>query len=1080
MYKGRILAITDAPFAHTGYGNQADKILKNLVVRGWDVYQIACNYYPTGSEIKNSEGYIIHDGIKCIENPDIVKGYDGLYPSKESVKAIYNRIDPDVIWTLNDFYRVAAYLELGEEFVNKWVHWLPIDNSVQDVLWPPLENKMKFFAFLTKFGENKELKNVPDIMYKTMIYHGISSTEFFPLDKFKVKAGHLLHDKFVVITVAKHQPRKMVYHTAHAVCRFLKKHKSAFWVCKADPHDTSMREYPEDEANLEKIVNDYGVKEQVMFVPMNLPVDQLNDLYNTGDVFISLTGGEGFNIPLAESMLAGTVPIVTGSTSGPELVPSDCGFLVKIEAKKKFVKTFNTPYDIADLTEAIKHLEFCYDDWKVGSPTLKSMSANGRAFAMRNFDLDKVVGDWEEVLNRVIRYNNPIVWHAYMGRGSGFASDSETLIPALEEIGYNIYVNDMNGGASPILDEHYKKLFEKYLDAKIKHDFKDNIQVICNTAETFDQISGNCKVGITCAESTKLREYIVEKLKSVQHTFTIGDFVRDVLVKSGANEPFVIPPAIDQKKFHYLERPPVGTRPFTFLHVGIIQPRKNVEQAIAGYATVFPDNGQTKFIVKSSDYGSIEELKNEYSGRKDIEFLYTKDTPFSSDDMLKLYGQADCYVNLSHGEGLGIPEMESMATGLPVIASNWDARKEFLDDEVGWMLKISFMDKAYSQFDDDNGHWAIYDMDHYRKTLKFVFEHQDMAREKGKKAADRMKNEFTPDKAARKLDELFMQLYSENKNKKKPKILKPNYNRTKNKVESMTGSAIIGRNPRTKKITSGDRILVSIPTKDRLSSLRRTFYSLMEQTTKGFDIMVVDDSKSDEVRNDGILHDQIEMLGKMGIGTYLVRGNCPNQAAAHNKMMKHALNNGYKLVFRCDDDVTLFPDALEKLFNEFLKDDKCDYAAMGGVILYPYFPLERQKVPENWKEIHEFDGTMDLCTLIAQVHVYPDDVPYRDDVEHLYSSYMYRPELMDEIGGFPAHLSSVAFREETIGLYELYLKGYKLKIVTKSYGYHWTEPQGGCRSVTGDMAKMLYNQDEKVFREQLNRLKEKYPTRQVL
>ena len=234
--------IMDSATAHTGYGNQASVILPILVKRGWDVYQIACNCWGLENQIKESEdGYHYYKGVKLIKNPDLGTGSDGgIYPSKESVKKIYDKIKPDIIFSLNDFYRVASYLELGEEFKNKWVHWLPIDNPYCSKDWLHLEKQMKYLMFLSSFGYYLRVEDLDDVRYVDAIYHAISSEDFRPLDKEKVKEAHGLKNKFVIVTVGRHQPRKMIYHTANAVGRFLQNNKDAVWICKTDPRDRAM------------------------------------------------------------------------------------------------------------------------------------------------------------------------------------------------------------------------------------------------------------------------------------------------------------------------------------------------------------------------------------------------------------------------------------------------------------------------------------------------------------------------------------------------------------------------------------------------------------------------------------------------------------------------------------------------------------------------------------------------------------------------------------------------------------------------------------------------------------------------
>jgi|PlaIllAssembly_1097288.scaffolds.fasta_scaffold02300_2 glycosyltransferase involved in cell wall biosynthesis/GT2 family glycosyltransferase len=1068
MYRGRILAITDAPFAETGYGNQSEKILSELVKRGWEVYHICGNYFPNGKEKIDSEGFMHHKGIKCILNPKIWEGPDNLYPSKEMVKEWFDKLNPDCVWTLNDFYRVCNYIELGNEFIKKWVHWLPVDNNIGDKHWGQLENQLKFFVFLTRFGEEMESPLLPNVMYKTMIYHGINPEEFKPLDKKKVKEGHGFKDMFVMTTVARHQPRKMVYHTANAVYKFMQSHPDSMWVCKANPDDPAMKDEPEMERDLVKLAKSYGVDNRVMFVPMNMPTDQLNDLYNSGDIFITLPGGEGFNIPVAESMMAGVPCIVTNSTSGPELLNGgELGVLVPVETKK-YVQRFATLYDIADLDKAIAGLEMAYKDWKTGSKILIEAGMECRRYAIEKFGLQQVASQWEEVFWRIIRYNNPVVWYSHFGRGIGFSAISEALVPELDRMGYDIYAADFSNGSSPITDPYFVKLYDKYLNAKASSNIEDYIAVIVNLMESFEFIPGNMKIGWSFSESTRIRSFFRSKCETVNHIVTSSDFNKEAQKTSNISRPVtIVPPCIDQKLFHYLERPELGSRPFTFLHIGVLQERKNPEQAIDAYVRSFPDDGKTKFIIKSNDFGKPDRLIKKYGDRKDIEFIYTNEVPLSHEELLKLYQRADCYVNVSHGEGIGMPDLEALATGLPVIGSNWDTRGLFLDDEVGWIVKVDHMDKAYKYTfpDDDCGEWAMFNDENIEQILKYVVEHQEEARAKGFKGSARVKEKFTVSRAAKELDELLMNIYASRKPEElvpkiEKEILKPNYERNK-KVKISP-------------VTESDRFLVAIPTKDRMESLKRTFNSLMQQSIKNFDIAVVDDTRDDRLRTNVEFNDMIAIFAKMGIPVYMIKGNCTNQADAHNVMLNHAIAKKYKLVFRCDDDVTLDSRTLEILFKEFIKDKECKYAAMGGVMLNPFYPSDVQVVPPDWRNKIEFAGKIDQCVLYAQVVQYPDDVEYRDDIEHLYSSYMYRPELMKSIGGFPSGLSAVGYREETYGLYELYLMGYKLKILPKAIGYHWCESHGGCRSVKGEVALKLYEQDEKIFQNKIAELKKKY------
>ena len=65
--------------------------------------------------------------------------------------------------------------------------------------------------------------------------------------------------------------------------------------------------------------------------------------------------------------------------------------------------------------------------------------------------------------------------------------------------------------------------------------------------------------------------------------------------------------------------------------------------------------------------------------------VFQSGMPFA--DLYTLYCAADAYLSCSKGEGLGVPVMESMAIGIPVVANTTGALTELLSDDRGWLVK---------------------------------------------------------------------------------------------------------------------------------------------------------------------------------------------------------------------------------------------------------------------------------------------------------------------------------------------------------------------------------------------------------
>lgn len=64
--------------------------------------------------------------------------------------------------------------------------------------------------------------------------------------------------------------------------------------------------------------------------------------------------------------------------------------------------------------------------------------------------------------------------------------------------------------------------------------------------------------------------------------------------------------------------------------------------------------------------------------------VFQSGMPFA--DLYALYCAADAYLSCSKGEGLGVPVMESMCIGIPVVANTTGALTELLADDRGWLV----------------------------------------------------------------------------------------------------------------------------------------------------------------------------------------------------------------------------------------------------------------------------------------------------------------------------------------------------------------------------------------------------------
>jgi glycosyltransferase involved in cell wall biosynthesis len=222
---------------------------------------------------------------------------------------------------------------------------------------------------------------------------------------------------------------------------------------------------------------------------------------------------------------------------------------------------------------------------------------------------------------------------------------------------------------------------------------------------------------------------------------------------------------------------------FAYLFVGhwmqgdLGEDRKNVGLLIKAFYETFKNKtNKPALILKTSQTGSSyvdreEILKKIKKIRKTLNSnnlpnVYLLHGEFTDEEMNELYNHSKvkAMISLTKGEGFGRPLLEFTLTKKPLITTGWSGQMDFLDPKFTALIGGGLTNvhpSAVNQWLLAESQWFSPDPSQIGFYLKDVFENYKKYTEKAKRQAFKSKVEFSWNKMADKLDELFIKYVPE-------------------------------------------------------------------------------------------------------------------------------------------------------------------------------------------------------------------------------------------------------------------------------------------------------------------------------
>lgn len=262
-------------------------------------------------------------------------------------------------------------------------------------------------------------------------------------------------------------------------------------------------------------------------------------------------------------------------------------------------------------------------------------------------------------------------------------------------------------------------------------------------AYCFEHSTPQYTIGMTMYECNRLPFTWVKRCMLMNEIWVPSQFNKQTFVHSGlpAHKIHVMPYGVDATLFQPRNTPLqiANRRSYAFLTVCSFDERKGIDTLITAFSTEFSESEDVCLLLKTrastsheivQQQAHIDKLTTQASGNKRPSIILMSTTEsWSEVQLAQLYNSSDCYVLPTRGEGWSMTVMEAMASGLPVITTNWSAHLDYVHADNGYLIQVERFVAPHPQY--PRLKWAEPDLLHLRQLMRYVYQHPDEAHARG-------------------------------------------------------------------------------------------------------------------------------------------------------------------------------------------------------------------------------------------------------------------------------------------------------------------------------------------------------------
>ena len=300
---------------------------------------------------------------------------------------------------------------------------------------------------------------------------------------------------------------------------------------------------------------------------------------------------------------------------------------------------------------------------------------------------------------------------AAVSRNDGIVSGARLQFRALQRLGVDVELLD----ATPALRNPFFRIQHRAGSAYVFH---------CGAPQTAAMISSVLphaatayRIGYWAWELPDPPADWAGCDRNISEIWTPSTFSRSSLLKQSRRPITVVPHQVPLEAAH---RRDFG-QPLTVLAMADSRSslsRKNPEGALRAFHAAFGTSSSARLVLKlggrEDAWQGLAEVAGDLMAGSNIEIV----RGFLDDTAMKaLYRRSDIFLSLHRAEGFGLPMLEAMARGIPVVATGWSGNLEFMSAADSQLVPYRLVDVRDASGIYGGSCWAEPDVAHAASLL---------------------------------------------------------------------------------------------------------------------------------------------------------------------------------------------------------------------------------------------------------------------------------------------------------------------------------------------------------------------------